>query len=411
MLSSPNRLGDPGALVADERALAAFLALAPAARRGSLVENLLAFCGLLRESGIDVTVGRALDAARALSWVDLASREDVRAACAATLLSDVAQRPLFDALFVVFWSLIAPPPAVLPPPASVAGGRTSEGPRITAEQRVVSRSAGTGESRVRPPGQPASYSDAELLASRDFSALRGDDLRQVRHLIQLIAHQLSTAVSRRSRAHRLGDALDLRRSLRRAARSGGELRELARLRRRRRRTDVVLLADVSGSMDVYSEFLVQFVYGLQQELRGVSAFVFSTRLHEVTPMLRARSFGEALRLLEQHVEGWGGGTQIGACLADFNRRFARDRVRANTIVIVMSDGWDRGDGERLKREMGTLARRARRLIWLNPLLGQPGYQPLTMGMAAALPYCDDFMPVHNVESLARFGRHLLAISG
>ena len=410
MPSSSSRSADPRALAADERELAAFLALAPAARRGSLAENLLAFCGLLRQSGIDVTVGRALDAARALSIVDVASREDVQAACAATLLSDVSQRALFDALFVVFWSLIAPPPTALPPPSVAGGSRSSEGPRITQEQRLASRDVRAGESR-RPRGQPASFSDAELLAAQDFSALRGDDLRQVRQMIHLLARRLSAAVSRRSRAHRIGEALDLRRSLRRAARTGGELRELARLRRRHRRTSVVLIADVSGSMDVYSEFLVQFVYGLQQELRGVSAFVFSTRLYEVTPMLRARSFAEALRLLGRHVDGWSGGTQIGRCLADFNRRFARERVGRNTIVIVMSDGWDRGESAQLKHEMATLARRARRLIWLNPLLGEAGYQPLTLGMAAALPYCDDFMPVHNVESLARFGRHLLAVSG
>lgn len=401
---------DPRALASDERALAAFLALAPSARRGSLVENLLAFCGLLRSSGIDVTVGRALDAARALACIDVTYRDEVQAACAATLLSDVSQRPLFDALFTVFWSLIAPPPAILPPPGSVGGGRRSEGPQVARHQRAILGDVRSGASHRRPLGQPESYSDAEVLSTRDFSLLRGDELPRVRHLIRLVAHQLSTAVSRRSRAHRLGDALDLRRSLRRAARTGGDIRELARLRRRERRTDVVLLADVSGSMDVYSEFLVQFVYGLQQELRGVSTFVFATRLREVTPMLRARSFEEALRLLGQHVEGWGGGTQIGACLAEFNRRFSRERIHRNTIVIVMSDGWDRGEGERLKREMAMLARRARRVIWLNPLLGQDGYQPVTAGMAAALPFCDDFMSVHNVESLERFGRHLLAVS-
>ncbi len=240
--------------------------------------------------------------------------------------------------------------------------------------------------------------------------LRPDELRRVRQVIRALAHQLSTAVSRRAQARRRGRGIDLRGSLRRAARSGGEIRELARRRKTLRRTDVVLLADVSGSMDVYSQFLVQFVYGLQQELRGVSTFVFSTRLYEVTPMLRARSFEEALRRLQQHVDVWSGGTQIGASIADFNRRFARERVHRNTIAIVMSDGWDRGDAGVLRREMGTLRRRAGRVIWLNPLLGQEGYQPLTQGMVAALPYCDDFMPVHSVDSLGAFGRHLLRVA-
>jgi uncharacterized protein with von Willebrand factor type A (vWA) domain len=136
----------------------------------------------------------------------------------------------------------------------------------------------------------------------------------------------------------------------------------------------VVLADVSGSMDLYSRFLVQFLYGLQQELRGVSTFVFSTRLFEVTPMLRARSFEAALRLVAQSVDGWSGGTQIGASLADFNLRYGRERVGRDTVLIVLSDGWDRGDAESVGREMAVLQRRARRVIWLNPLLGSPGYR-------------------------------------
>ena len=188
------------------------------------------------------------------------------------------------------------------------------------------------------------------------------------------------------------------------------MHEIARRRRRLRRTDVVLLVDVSGSMDRYSEFLVQLVYGMQQELHGVSTFVFSTRLYEVTPMLRVRSFPAALRLVQRAVDAWSGGTQIGHSLAEFNRRFARQRVGRHTVVIVLSDGWDRGDTEMVAREMGHLQRRARRVIWLNPLLGHAGYEPLAEGMAAALPFCDDFLPAHNIDALREFGRHLLAVS-
>ncbi len=410
MPSSAEAVRDPAALANDNRALAEFLALAPAERRGTLAGNVLAFCGMLRLAGIDITIGRALDATRALRFVDVGRRDEVRAALAATLLAEAVQRPLFDALFGVFWSLVAPPPAVLPPPGALGGSRRLDGPAARQEQRALTGDLYGGESRAAPQGQPRSFSDADVLTSRDFSTLRGDELRQVRQLIRVIAHRLSTAVSRRAQAHRHGRALDLRRSLRRAARTGGEIRELARRRRALRRTDVVLLADVSGSMDVYSQFLVQFVYGLQQELRGVSTFVFSTRLYEVTPMLRVRSFEEALRLLQQHVHAWSGGTQIGASIAEFNRRFARERVHRNTIVIVMSDGWDRGESESLRAEMSMLHRRAGRVIWLNPLLGQEGYQPLTRGMSAALPHCDDFMPVHSVSSLAEFGRHLLTVA-
>ena len=400
---------DPAALAADGRALADFLALAPGQRRGTLIENVIAFARLLRASGIEVTVGRTLEAARALEIVDVARREDVHAALAATLLSDSAQRPLFEALFVAFWSFVASPAALLPTPATAGGSRPVVGPAARLEQRTMSGDLYGGESKSIPRGQPASYSEADMLTGRDFSSLHGEDLRRVRRLIRLLAHQLSIAVSRRSKARRRGPGIDLRRSLGRAARTGGELRDLAHRRRTLRRTDLVLLADVSGSMDVYTDFLTQFVYGLQQELRGVSTFVFSTRLYEVTPMLRVRSFEEALRLAQQRVDVWSGGTQIGASIGDFNRRFARERVHRNTIVIVLSDGWDRGDSVRLAHEMAALRRRARRVIWLNPLLGQEGYQPLARGMVAALPYCDDFMAVHSVDSLALLGRHLLRV--
>ena len=393
----------------DERELTAFIAQAPSHRRGTLMANVLAFCRLLRAAGIALSVGRALEAVRALERIDVLRRDDVRAALAATLVADVDQRQLFDALFEAFWSLTPPSPSQLPPSVSLDGSHPLQGPVAQRSERVVTGDWYGGQATA-PPGGPRSYSDADLVTSKDFSALRGDELRRVKKLIREIAPQLRTALSRRQHTRRHGRVIDLRRSLRRAARGDGELHEIVRRTRRHRRTDVVVLADVSGSMDRYSEFLVEFIYGLQQELRGVSTFVFSTRLFEVTPMLRARTFETALRLVAQHVDGWSGGTQIGASLADFNRRYARERVHRHTIVIVLSDGWDRGEAEELAREIAVLQRRTKRLIWLNPLLGHDAYEPLTAGMLAALPYCDDFLPVHNIESLVDFGRHLLAVA-
>jgi uncharacterized protein with von Willebrand factor type A (vWA) domain len=177
-----------------------------------------------------------------------------------------------------------------------------------------------------------------------------------------------------------------------------------------RRLNVVLLCDVSGSMDVYSRFLAQFLYGLQNELRNVSTFVFSTRLFEITAMLRARTFDDALARVARTVEGWSGGTRIGASIAEFNRIYAKQRVGPRTVVVVISDGWDRGDIEQLRREMRVLKRRAYRLLWLNPLLGNEDYRPAAQGMSAALPSVDELLPVHNLESLARVGRTLIALS-
>ena len=390
--------------------LAAFAERAGALRRGTVEGNVVAFVRLLREAGLQVTTGDAIVAARALLAVGLASREDVRAALAATLVRRQAERPLFEALFEQFWSRRAPGDAPPGPPREVAASDRGAGPPARLRRDAVPEAlyAG-GEAAPAPRATPGAYSGQDLLTRRDFSSMRPEELDAVRRLIRSLAPRLASALARRRRAARLGHEVDLRRSMRRAGRRHGELRELARRRRRRRRTRLVVLADVSGSMDLYSRFLVQFLYGLQQELRGVSTFVFSTRLFEVTPMLRARSFAGALRLVSSSVDAWSGGTQIGATLADFNRRYARERVGRDTVVVVLSDGWDRGDASSVGREMASLHRRARRVIWLNPLLGAPGYQPLAGGMAAALPHCDDFLPAHSVEALAALGRRLLAL--
>ncbi|GIX46946.1 MAG: hypothetical protein KatS3mg131_1157 [Candidatus Tectimicrobiota bacterium] len=167
---------------------------------------------------------------------------------------------------------------------------------------------------------------------------------------------------------------------------------------------MVVLCDVSGSMDVYTRFLLQFLYGLQNGLRGIETFVFSTRLTRITPLLRRRNVQAVLARLADTVQDWSGGTQIGACLKTFNDTLAASLVTAKTLVVLISDGWDTGDTAVLGAEMAKLRARALRVIWLNPLLGSPHYQPLCKGMQAALPYIHDFLPVHSVDSLRRFGQ-------
>jgi len=191
---------------------------------------------------------------------------------------------------------------------------------------------------------------------------------------------------------------------------GGEVVELLRTRRRIGKLRLVVLCDVSGSMDVYSRFLVQLLFVLQNELRGVSTFVFSTRLNEVTHLLKTRSFDEALRSISTEVDAWSGGTSIGDSLSAFDRLYARRRVGSRTVLLIISDGWDRGDTGLLVRAMQSFQRRARSLIWLNPLLGHADYRPLAKGMAAALPYVDHFLPIHNLNSLVRLSRTLVRLA-
>jgi uncharacterized protein with von Willebrand factor type A (vWA) domain len=377
-------------------------------RQGALAANLVQFAALLKAGELDVTTGQVLVAAESLAAIDVSRRDDFRQALAASFLTSHDDRPVFDLLFDRFWRLPSAEggPSQRPEPSELTEGR----PRLGMAQQVDVAYA-RGETAIGDSDTaPESYSADDALLNKDFATFRDEEVREARRYLRRLAPKLATATTRRRRAARSGEEIDLRRSLRRAVRHGGEVVHLLRRKRKTRRVKLVLLCDVSGSMDVYSRFLAQFLYGLQNELRGASTFVFSTRLFEITPMLRARTFDEALSRVARQVDGWSGGTRIGACLADFNRRYAKQRLGPRTVVVVISDGWDRGDVEQLAREMRVLRRRAYRIVWLNPLLGGASYRPLAQGMAAALPSVDDFLPVHNLESLVRVGRTLISLT-
>ncbi|MBI4251879.1 MAG: VWA domain-containing protein, partial [Candidatus Tectomicrobia bacterium] len=244
-----------------------------------------------------------------------------------------------------------------------------------------------------------SYSPAEVLSTKDFSTFEADQVAELRRIIAKLVPKLATKISRRKRPDMRSQEVDLRRSVKRSIRTGGEVLRLFRRKRRIQKTQIILLCDVSGSMDSYSQFLIQFLYSLQNEIKSLRTFVFSTRLTDATPYLRHKDVSHALRRLSQEVHDWSGGTQIGNCLKTFNFDHGRTILNSRTIVIIISDGWDRGDTEVLSQERDRLRRKCYRLIWLNPLLGSPGYRPIDRGMRTALPYCDEFMSAHNLDSL------------
>lgn len=372
--------------------------------RGTLAAHLIGFARLLRAADFDITAGRIIDAARSLTLVDIGRSEDVRLALRANFVSEAALLPAFDRLFDLYWRSGGQPPPigeVVPVerrPASARAGQRGTG----IHARVQARQA------VQPTGDhpEATAGTADLLTTKDFAGYTDEEVARARAVVRRLAPKLATALARRTRLARRGEDIDLRRSLRRSVRRGGEVLELLRRRRRVRRLRVVLLCDVSGSMDVYARYLVQFMYAVQNELRGVSTFVFSTRLNEVTHLLRTRAYDQALAHLAAEVDSWSGGTSIGGCLAVFDREYARRRVDSRTVLIIISDGWERGDVEVLRRALASLKRRAYKLLWLNPLLGSKDYRPLARGMTTALPYIDYFLPAHNLDSLVRVARTL-----
>ena len=370
-----------------------------------LLQNLTLFGRLLRGIGLPVSTARMLDLAQALPLIEVFRREEFHAAARALLIHRREDLELFDAAFSLFWE--TPPERWTRARLPGMTLRRQRSPATQATFRPVA-SGGSGDSGEETPRPFArrTWSDREALEHRDFSDLDDDELRQVRALIRDAGWQ---AARRRVVRFRPGGNrnLDLRRTLRRGLRSGGEWVRLERRRRREKPRPLIVLADVSGSMEQTARVLLHFLYGLSHGSPGrVEAFVFATRLTRITRKLADRRVDRALREASEAVRDWSGGTRIGEALLRFNLEWARRLPTSSAVVLLVSDGWDRGDPALVAKEMERLRGLAWRIVWLNPLLADEGYEPLTRGMAAALPHIHDFLPVNNLASVRSLAEHL-----
>jgi hypothetical protein len=239
----------------------------------------------------------------------------------------------------------------------------------------------------------------------DLSEVATGDLPALEEISNRLLHRMMKRLSRRLAISARGLRVDLRRSLRRSIAHGGDLITLAWKARKRARNNFVILIDISGSMNFYSLFLVRFAYALQTQFPRVQTFLFSTGVVPISDLLRARSLPQALRRLSQRAAGWSGGTKIGESLHQFQRAYGRVLTH-DTVLMIVSDGWETGDPQVLADQMRSARRRVFKVIWLNPLLGLKEYQPVTRGMAAALPFIDVFAPAYNLESLLALERQL-----
>jgi uncharacterized protein with von Willebrand factor type A (vWA) domain len=355
------------------------------------------FAALLRRQGLPLTLIHVTDAVRALEHLDIGDRQEVYLGLRTVFVGRPEEVPTFDRVFDAFWRAVTEADAVgealTPTLPDEGAGVEKESPRETLA--LDAWGDAEGDDGDEPLGVPAA-SEREAMATQDFATFSADQLDAVYRLTVQIARRLARRISRRRRPSARRGRLDLRRTLR-ANLTRGDLIDLRFRRRKRRKVRLVLLCDVSGSMDLYSRFLLQFLFALQSVFSRVETFTFSVRLTRVTEYLRGRSYREVLRRLTA-VRDWSGGTRIGESLAEFNRQWP-GLVDRRTIVIILSDGWDTGDPDVLAAELLRIKRRAGRVIWLNPLLGNPSYEPLTRGMAAALPLVDHFAAAHNLAAL------------
>ena len=373
----------------------------------ALVANVLRFAEVLRGTGLNVHAGRMSDVVAAMERVGIRQRSDVRATLRCLLVHRREDIPLFDDAFDRFWR------------APARGGREGlpllslgERPRVVASPsggtQLQFESGAADTSSAAKPLAAGAWSSAESLRVRDFAELTPRELIQAEALLARVPWRLGVRRTRRH-ARAVTGRIDLRPIVRANMKHGGELLELPRRARREKPRPVVVLADVSGSMERYARLLLQFVYGMAAGPHEVESFVFATRLTRITREVARRGSATALTTVADRVRDWGGGTRIGDALRSFNLHYARRAMRHGPVVLIISDGWDRGDPEQLTQELARLRRSCRRLVWLNPLLGSESYEPLTRGMSAALPYIDDFLPAHNLVSLEQLAEHLRSL--
>jgi uncharacterized protein with von Willebrand factor type A (vWA) domain len=396
--------------ITEETVAAAVNSVASARGRGTL-PNMMAFARALKQLGVKVSLSQVIDAARSADLVDIAEKQDFRALLRSNMVLQKEDFPVFDMVFDCFWreqSYERVPMETL----EIQGTPSESGAEEGGDEEGLEEAVAEAAAQENVPLENLeefsipTYSPQELLNRKDFSEMGVEESRAIARAIMLIATKIATQISRRKKVGRKGSTVDPRWTMRRSMKYGGEIVELVNRKRRIKKTKVVLLCDVSGSMDCYSRFLIQFMYGLQNELWGVETFVFSTSLSRITHLIRTKDIGNALEKISGSILGWSGGTNIGRSLHTFNRNFAPSMVTHRSVVVIISDGWDRGDVGLLEREMQDLKRRCKKIIWLNPLLASDNYEPLCKGMQAALPYLDLFLSVHNVNSLVALGRTL-----
>ena len=369
--------------------------MAHAGARSSAERVAVAFGRVLRGAGLGVPVGRVMSFVEALGQLGLADRSSVYWAGRATLVTDPEDVAIFDRAFAVFWDhketfglAIEPPPVAV---TLATDDPDDKGPDESEEHEEA-----TG------PTLSVRYSHLETLREKDFASCSDIELAELHKLMGRLQFRSSTRPSRRLvRAKRRSRHPDLRRTVRRAMATGGEpiRREFSTTDRRPRR--LVLLLDVSGSMEPYARALVRFAHAAVVGRTRVEAFTIGTRLTRVTRELTSRDPDAALRAASATVQDWSGGTRLGDTLRHFNDQWGVRGHARGAVVVVLSDGWDRGEPEQLAEQMERLHRVVFRLVWVNPLKHTPGYAPLARGMAAALPHVDEFIEGHSFDSLER----------
>jgi uncharacterized protein with von Willebrand factor type A (vWA) domain len=398
-----------------------------------LLYRLTEFGRILWEVGISVGPRQMLDLAETLAYIDINNKEDFYNTLKCSLVTKHEQEAIFNQMFGYYWFLRDKQGKKSEQNGAVRREERqlrlppSERKRLAEhmnalEQRKELRQEMRQTERHRErdlekdeydndEGEPqgTAFSAVEQLRKKDFEDFTWDEVQEAKRLMAEMRWQLGMRPTRRKTPSRVGTYPDMRRIIRRNLKYGAELVELTWRKTKRKPRPLVIVCDISGSMSLYSRLLLHFIHTISNGLMNVEAFVFGTRLTRITRQLKKRDVDDAVRDVSKSVQDWSGGTRIGDALHYFNHKWAKRVLGRGAVVLVISDGWDRGDASVLQVEMDRLQHSCHRLIWLNPLLGSPDYRPLTIGMKTALPFIDNFLPAHNLDSLIDLGNLLSTI--
>ena len=382
-----------------------------------MARRLSAFMRTLRDNAFAVGLKEGADAAQVLASPLALRRDSLRSALKALVCACRSDWLKFDAVFDAFWlgrgvRLVVPIAANTPrtkraEQRHLPGRELEQRFQPSLGEQVPAAGSNTEDRDASATGRMEGATRAERLAETDFRRIHDPEaIAEAHALAARLARRMRTRLSRRERARLKGRRLDLRRTIRRNVAHGGVPLELVWRRRKRKPLRLVVLLDTSGSMSLYTSVFVRFIHGVLDHFHEAEAFLFHTRLVHVSAALREKDAGRALDRLSLLAQGVGGGTRIGESLATFNRWHAKSVIHSRTCVVIVSDGYDTGTPEAIADEMRRLARRAKRIVWLNPMIGWDGYAPSARGMQAALPFVDLFAPAHNLKSLAALEPYL-----
>lgn len=373
-------------------------------RQTTISGNLVQLCQFLRLKGYALGTREEADAMLALNYLPIGNKQLFKVAIRSIFVKSKWQYEQFDGLYDEFWEQLE----------KAVDSKTKELPENKEqmpEPQAQQPSFETLKSwlynqQTKEQKNIASYSSLEVLTRKNFSDMSSDEMRLIMALLRKIARQLAHQKSRLKQRARKNKQLDLKRTFAANMRMGGEILKLQFSQPKDKKLKLVLLCDVSKSMDLYSRFFVNLIYAFQNSYDRVETFVFSTALHRVTELLQNHEFDKAFEMIADRVPQWSGGTTIGRSIQSFVDSYSYKLLTKKTVVFILSDGWDTGDPSLLKQSMREIHRRSKKVIWLNPLAGNPNFSPDVIGLQTALPYIDVLESAHNLESLKRAMKHL-----